>query len=258
MSAPVVISIIVLIIFVSITILFIGQAREKAKIEKIRKANTLQDRYRRLKRISLDLPPQYLPRELKILLLERCIDTLNELKVIQNEKFKYASSLVEDTALLEQIKASKEKPKPQQITNEAQAKEVRTLLEALIKFIQNQSKKGFLEKSLAKKHTSFITYMASRSKADYYAAKAKEAISQNKLRIAIHNFHNAIGELEPTKSMTASQKAIQAYKIKIKELEKLADKVSKEGSEKKESMDKEWSEFMQDDDDWKKKNAYDD
>lgn len=259
MSTPIIISIIILIILVSIVLVFIGQAREKAKIEKIRKVNSLQDRYRRLKRLAEELPAQYLAKEIKILVLERSIDSLRELSALQGDSFKYEESLQADLELLNTLKEAEYKPKSAPITDEAQAKEVQSLLEILQKFIEAQKKKGFIEASSAKKHIQLIAYYTAKSKADFYANKAKANISKDKLRLAIHNYHNAITELEAVKTLTVAQKTIKAYRIKIKELDKLADDKKAVKEDKPESIDDEWKSFVGDDEDpWKKKNAYDD
>ncbi|MCP5206680.1 MAG: hypothetical protein H7A01_05720 [Hahellaceae bacterium] len=258
MSAPVIITIIVVIIAVSIALIFIGQARERAKIERIRRANTLQDRCRRLKRLTTDLPPQYLAKELKILIIERSIDTLNELKQLQKADFKHGATLQDEESSLELLKQSTEKPQAVPIVDEVQAKEVQGLLEALQKFVEAQRKKGNIDNASAKKHIQHITYYAAKSKADYYANKAKANIQLKKWRLAIHQYHSAIAELEPLKALTVAQKAIQAYKVRIKELDNLAEEEKKVAAAKPEEKPDEWKSFIGDDDQWKKKNAYDD
>lgn len=260
MGAPVIITIIVIIIAISIALIFVGQARERAKIEKIRKVNSLQDLCRRLKRLTDELPPQYLAKELKLLIIERSIETLNELKDIQKSDFRHEATLQNEMGLLEQSKQSTEKPEPVPIVNEVQAKEVQALLEILQKFVDAQRKKGNIDGASAKKHIQHITYFAAKSKADYYSNKAKANIKSKKWRLAIHLYHNAITELEPVKALTIAQKAILSYKLKIKELDKMAEDEKKIAATVKPATDKDdaWKEFGGDDDPWKKKNAYDD
>ncbi len=261
MSAALVISIIVLIIVLSMIVVFIAQAREKARIEAARKSNALFDRYRRLKRIVHDVPPQYLAKEIKLLLLERAIDTMEELKELKGDEFRYQAQLDEDQELLSNCKKLQKEPPAVQITDEEKLNEIRKLLQILMKFIENQARKRNISVPSAKKHIQNTKFYIYRSKADLYENRANAAIKKEKLRIAIHNLHSAVSELEKIAEIPEAQNAIKATRVKIKELETIADEQNKakaQSATKTSAASKEWDEFLDDDDDWKKKNAYDD
>lgn len=111
MSSALILSIIVLIIVLSMIVVFVAQAREKAKLEAARKANALLDRYRRLKRIINEVPPQYLANEIRLLLLDRSIETLEELRELKGNDFRYQAQVDEDQELLSNFKKlQKESP----------------------------------------------------------------------------------------------------------------------------------------------------
>lgn len=261
MSATAITIIIILIILGSITVLFISQAREKARIEKVRKANSLQDRYRRVQRLINEIPPQYLNNELRIMILERSIETLTELATLKSDP-SIQSNIQNDKQALNTIKEAKEAPKPVPIKDEASAKEISKLLELLYRFIERQRAMKKLDQTTSKKYLVYISYLISKVKADLAVSKAKEAQKNGKLRVAIHNFHNAVSEMMRIKENPMAVKAINSYKVKIKQLEEIADKEGKDetldAEAEKEVKNKEWDDFLDKDDDWQKKNAYDD
>lgn len=263
MSATTITIIIILIILGSIATLFISQAREKARIEKIRKINALQDKYRRMQRFLTEIPPQYLNKELRILILENCIDSLNKLKVYKSDPALEAKFLLNTTALQE-VKSTKETPKPVIIKDDATAKEVSKLLELLFRFIERQRAIKKIDPATSKKYLIYINYLISKSKSDLFIVSAKESHKSGKLHAAIHNYHNAIAEMTRIKDNPLAIKAIKNYRVKIKELETLA---SQEGAENKQTepsteagaLNKQWDSFEKEKEDpWKKKNAYDD
>ena len=264
MSVTAITIIIILIILGSILILFISQAREKARIEKIRKTNALQDKYRRMQRLVTEIPPQYLNKELRIMVLEACIDALTKLKVLKPSP-ELESKLGASLASLQEVKDSKENPKPVPIKDDATAKEVSKLLELLFRFIERQRATKKIDSTTSKKYLVYINYLISKSKADISINKAKESQKTGKVRAAIHNYHNAVSEMTRIKDNPLAIKAIKSYRTKIKELEVLAEQEAKGRSPEEEeteegSMNKEWDSYLEKDkeDPWKKKNAYDD
>lgn len=261
MSVTAITIIIILIILASIAALFISQAREKARIEKVRKANLLQDRYRRVQRLLNEIPPQYLNKELRVMILERGIETLKELAPFKLDT-SIPSKLAADEQKLKEIQESNEKPKSVAIKDEAAAKEVRKLLELLYRFIERQRASKKLDKASSNKYLTYINYLISKSKADFYVDRAKQSNANGKIRVAIHNYHNAVSEMMRIKENPLAVKAINNYRAQIKQLEAAAS----EGSEKpqtekpaeQETLNKEWDSFLDKEDKWKKKNAYDD
>ncbi|MFD2228616.1 hypothetical protein [Alkalimarinus sediminis] len=261
MSATAITIIIILIIVGSIAVLFISQAREKARIEKVRKTNALQDRYRRVQRLINEIPPQYLNNELRVMILERSIETLHELATLKSDT-SIQTNIQNDKQALNAIKESKEAPKPVAIKDEAASKEISKLLELLYRFIERQKAMKKLDKETSKKYLIYINYLISKVKADLAVSKAKDAQKNGKLRVAIHNYHNAVSEMMRIKENPLAVKAINSYKTKIKQLEELADKEGKNDTSnpeaENEARSKEWDNYLDKDDDWQKKNAYDD
>lgn len=249
------------VIFISIIAVYFVQAREKARIEIIRKLNVLRERHRHLQQLLHELPPQYLTNELRTMILERSIETVGELVKIKNDARSQAA-LKQDQEQLKTLAEKNPTFKPVPVRDENMAKEVRKLLEILLRFIQTQHKRKIIDAASAKKYQEQIIFLAAQSKADLFNARANAANKAGKPRVAIHNYHNAIESFKDMAKHPQAATLIKEYRSKIKALEEVADehnrKVKEEAQKKMDSND-EWNSFLGDDkNDWKKKNAYDD
>ena len=244
---------------VLIGLVYLSQMRERARIEKIRKTNALTERHNRMQLLLHELPPQYLNNELRIMVTERSIETLNELSALNNsDKLKLQSS--QEQEFLKQLREKKPKYKPVPVQNEAKAKDVRVLLESLSRFVQNLHKRKRLDATNTKKYLNHIDFSISQSKADLFTARAKAAIKADKPRVAIHNYHNAIDAFKTLSNNPQASKAVAQFKAQIKELELSAEQQKGGKGNTPESAagdNKEWDSFLKnDDDDWHKKNDY--
>ncbi|PID43478.1 MAG: hypothetical protein CSB48_05280 [Proteobacteria bacterium] len=250
------ITLIVLLIAGSIVVVTISQAREQAQLKAVRDARTLANRYRRLKRILNEVPDQYLAKEIRLLLLERSIDTLNEIKQIKGKEFQLQSQLDEDKQLVRQLKGTTKSEKAVPVVDEKKAEEIRKLLRVVINFIINQQKKGIITARSANLHINSSKYYIVKLKADLHENRANAAMKIGKLRTAIHHYNSAISALEVMKNVPAAQDAILALRKKINKIKKVVNKTSTTTASKT-AKDKEWDNYMEDDG-WKKKNTYDD
>jgi hypothetical protein len=238
--------------------IYLSQMRERARIEKIRKTNALTERHNRMQLLLHELPPQYLNNELRIMVTERSIETINELSVLKGDE-KLKQQLSQEQDFLKQLREKKPKFKPVVVQNEAKAKDVRILLESLSRFVQNQNKRKRLDATNTKKYINHIDFSISQSKADLFTARAKAAIKGGKPRVGIHNYHNAIDAFKNLTNNPQASKAVAQFKAQIKELEQSADqqKGTQGNSAESAGENKEWDSFLKnDDDDWHKKNDY--
>lgn len=241
----------------SITAIYISQARERARVEKARRTTICMDRYQRMQQLLHDLPPQYLNNELRVMILERSIETLHEL-IQLNRDAKHESYLEADQENLKQVREQNPKFPPVPINTEAKAKEVRDNLEILHRFIESQHRNKRLTAAVAKKYLDFIKLSICQSKADLFVARADAA--KEKPRLAIHNYHCAIDAYKTLAEHPQALKAIQQYRIKIKALEALAEEQKNATKTQVDPVEKnksEWDSFLKDEDTWQKKQDYD-
>jgi len=243
-------------ICVFIGVIYIGQMRERARIDKIRKTNALTERHNRMQLLLHELPPQYLNNELRILVTERSIETINELSSIKNDD-RLKQQISQEQVFLKQLREKKPKFKPVIVQNEAKAKDVRVLLESLSRFVQNLNKRKRLDANSTKKYLNHIDFSICQSKADLFTARAETANKAGKPRVAIHNYHNAIESFKTLTNNPQATKTVAQFKVKIKELEQSAEQQkSVQGTPESTGENKEWDSFLKSDDDWQKKNDY--
>lgn len=244
-------------ICVFIGVVWLGQMRERARIEKIRNTNALTERHNRMQLLLHELPPQYLNNELRIMITERSIDTINELSSLKNDH-RLKQQIKQEHDFLKNLREKSPKYKPVLVKNEAKAKDVRVLLESLSRFVQNLNKLKRLDGSKTKKYLSHIDFSICQSKADLFTARAEAASKAEKPRVAIHNYHNAIESFKTLTNNPQATKTIAQFRAKIKSLEQSADKQKGTQGNAPESAgdNKEWESFLKSDDDWHKKNDY--
>lgn len=243
-------------IILSVFAIYISQARERARIEKIRRTNVCNERYQRMQQLLHDLPPQYLNNELRIMIAERSVETLNELVRLTKDP-RHEGYLKSDLDYLKQLRENNPKFSAVKVTSEAKAKEVRNNLEVLQRFIQSQHKNKQLPAANAKKYLDFIALSICQSKADMFDARANAA--KGKPRVAIHNYHCAIDVFKPLASNPQAIKIIQQYKLKIKQAEAEAGKKNQTTKPADATGEnEEWDSFLEDKGTWQKKNTYDD
>ncbi len=259
MSATTITIIIFAVIILSVGAMYMSQARERARIEKIRRTNIYNERYQRMQQLLHDLPPQYLNNELRIMITERSVETLNELIRI-NKDPRHEGYLKSDLEFLKQLRETNPKFPAIPVSSEAKAKEVRNNLEILHRFIESQHKNRRLSAVNAKKYQDYIMLSICQSKADLFCTRAKAA--KSKPRVAIHNYHCAIDAFKPLANHPQAAKTILEYKAQIKALEAEADQQNQALKEKNapspESQSSEWDSFLDKKDTWQKKNNYDD
>ena len=258
MSATTITIVIFALICLSITAIYISQARERARVEKARRSTICMDRYQRMQQLLHDLPPQYLNNELRTMILERSIETLHEL-IQLNHNAKHESYLQSDLEHLKQIREQNPKFNPIPVKSEAKAKEARDNLEILHRFIESQHKNKRLSAAVAKKYLDFIKLSICQSRADLFCNRAEAA--KGKPRLAIHNYHCAIDAYKVLGEHPQALKAIQQLRLKIKALEAEAEQqnqTTKTTTDPAQQNNSEWDSFLKEDDTWQKKNTYDD
>lgn len=258
MSTTIIVVIFFLLVLASIGVIGFIQMRERARIERQRKLTQLENTHLRMRRLIAELPSQYLTQELKILLIDRAIEVLQELQILKHDPARDAL-LAEDRASRENILKGRDKVPPSRIESPARAKEVQHLLEALFHFIETQQHARKLDGKLARNYLKYVLYLIHRTRADLMIHQAREMTKQGQLRKAISHYHNVLGELERCKDYPLAQKTILSVKTTLNELRVQADQQSANAGKNKntEKLDKEWQAFSKEDESWKKKADYD-
>ncbi|BES71098.1 hypothetical protein RE428_21160 [Marinobacter nanhaiticus D15-8W] len=245
------------IVLLSIAAIVISQAREKAKIERARRAKALEDSYRASRRLLEELPPQYLTKDLKSILLMRGEEVCRDAESLKGDLpvGKWRDEL---KTRRQQMDDNADERSPQRIDSPARAAEVKGQLQLLFKMIEGMQKRGRLDSKLARHNLKLVLFLIHKTQADLHVSQAREHTRQKQFRKAIHAYHLASTELGKAKDNPMALKAIKSFRVRIKELEDLANGAApKTQDEEKHRLNKEWDSFLHDEE-WKKKADYDD
>jgi hypothetical protein len=246
------------LVLLSIGIIVVTQLREKARIEKARKATALEGAYQLTQRLLDELPPQYLTSELKQIILRRAEDVCDQLKPLGSQL--PVSQWQADITARRQAMADEADKKPTvRIETPGQAGEIKQLLQAQFRMIEAMMRSRAIANQLAKKYLKQTLFLINKTQADLHAHEARELSRQNEIRKAIHAYHLASTEMGKSPDHPTALKAIKSYRTRIHELEsQLEENVDSATAEEKRRLEKEWDHFLEeDDDDWKKKADYD-
>lgn len=243
------------IVAVSLMIIFISQMREKARIERVRKITALEDSYNTAARMLSEIPGQYLTRDLKLLLLKRMEDACHSLMSLKSDQ--PVKRWLESTAQVKkQVLDDNDHRPPVKIDAPDKANHVKQLLQNLFKTVESMHKAGRIDSATAKMQLKYILFLVHKTHADLYVFQAREHIRQNQIRKAIHAYHMASTEMGKSRDNPLAMKAVKSFRTRIKELEEMAA----EGEIKQEEdskLDRQWDNFLQEDEAWKKKADYD-
>ncbi|MDX1754791.1 MAG: hypothetical protein R3175_01900 [Marinobacter sp.] len=256
MDTTAIIGLLAAIVVVSIAAIVFTQLRERARLERARKAKILEDGYKRAATLLDELPNQYFTRELKLILLQRmehCCQALQKL----GTSLPVADWLSEAHSLTKKVRADEDQRPSTRIDSPEKSKRVKELLENLFKLIETMHKAGELDSATAKRNLKYVLFLVHKTHADLHIFQAREFIRQDEKRKAIHEYHLATTEMGKSRDNPLAAKVIKSLRTRIKELEgQVNEGQPKQASEEQSRLDKEWDTFLEDDK-WKKKADYD-
>ncbi|TBW59142.1 hypothetical protein EZI54_02180 [Marinobacter halodurans] len=246
------------IVLLSIAVIVFVQIREKARIERARRAKTLEDTFRLTQRLLDELPPQYLTQDLKSIMLMRADEVCRSLADLKTD-LPVKQWADETRTRRQRLEDGADERSPQRIDTPGRAAEVKGLLQSLFRLIEGMQQRNRIESTVARKNLKLVLFLVHKTQADYHVSQAREMIRQNQVRKAIHAYHLASTELGKAKDNPMAVKAIKSFRTRIKELEAMAS--AQEGDpgkdQEKHRLDKEWDSFLHEEE-WKKKADYDD
>lgn len=245
------------IVVISIAVLVISQMREKARIDRVRRTTALEDSYKRCARLLSELPGQYLTSELKLLLLKRMEDVCNDLAGLKSDLpvEQWRESALQLKTLIQE---NRDETQSVKIDSVDKSNDVKELLQNLFKMIEAMHKSGRIDGKTAQKNLKYVLFLVHKTHADLHVFQARDLIRQNEIRKAIHSYHLASTEMGKSKDNPLAIKAVKSFRTRIKELETMiAGGESAGATETDSQLDKQWDNFLHDDE-WKKKADYDD
>ena len=263
MTVTAIIIILIALALLGVALLVVSQMREKARIERMRRVKTLEDSHSLLRRFIDELPPSYLDKTLKRVILERALEVAKQLRSI-GAPGEVEARIESDQAALSALEAGDPGgPGEVPMNDQTRVKEVRNLLQMLFRFVERQKAAGRLSADVAREQLRTILFLVHNVYAELMVHQAQEYYQTQKYRRAIHCYHLAASELEKSKDHPQAVELVKKYRERIKELNRLASgDDSGKKQEKKQavpsSVNREWDEFVHEEEAWKKKADYDD
>jgi len=260
MTTATVIMILFAVAAVSILVIFTAQAREKARIERQRRLTAAEDGYRHIHSILDGLPPQYLNRELRQLLLREAIRRAGVMGELGSTK-NIDGLIRADEERLEQLTGeTSETAQPVKIESAETAREIKSLLKSLFDLIEKSAKQGQIQSGAAKQYLKHVLFLARKTQADFLSAMARDQHRNGKPRKAIHYLNMAQTELAKVRDHPQAQQMLLRLRDHIKALEEASpDSTEKAVANKQQKqLENQWEAFIEEEEGWKKRADFDD
>ncbi len=158
----------------------------------------LTERVRRYQNILVQLPPHYLPRDLKMLLVLGLINALEQQKRLKypGDEDKVRNKLDSAHDLLRQLNAAKEEPEVRPITRPDKAKEAREILDSVRSFILFMTEQRQMDEARTDEYLEMIDHLKMQTHLDLIDSAARKAAADGDYDTAISVFKGAIEELK--------------------------------------------------------------
>ncbi|MAM86759.1 hypothetical protein [Allohahella sp. A8] len=239
---------------------FFFQWRQKHREARQRRLQELKARDRRLRNLADGLQGGLIAADVRLLLSRTGQEVAKELKELGLSDLADEASIDWQTYSGNAAKAAAE-PVPK-FSNEASAVAARKLLKTLYRFIELQIRMKRLDYKTGYERLQQTQFLIARTMADAHHRKAVDATKQNRLRVAIHHYHDAVAGFAKLQDNPLAIKYINAFRSKIKALEAQATEEQKQKSVETpdpgdSKLKQGWNAIDSEADTWKKKQAYD-
>lgn len=246
---------------------FLSHSIEKKRIQRQRLITALRARRNSFRDLVTGFPTGFLSNDLTALLYRALIDCCEQLSRIEPNDPIHAENLNLYSNLLA---SQKEAPVHNKVrlNNPTQIKEASHLLQELQKFVMQQSIQKLINTVQTEVYTEQINRLMLQMAVDGHVFNARQAQQIGKIRLAVHHYALARKALTAGNSSHAFDKQITQLDTVIAKLQEKTE-IASEGQSTstpstppKMSLDsdqtsKEWKQFEEENEKWKKKSIYD-
>ena len=188
MSSVTITIIIIVLLAGLVCFAFVSQTIEKNRKQKQRLLAALKQRARNFKYVLSGFPPDFLTRDLTVLVHRCLIDVCEQLSKLEPTERQYVDELLFYTQQMEEVQKKPKSKRPKPLENPQQVKEVKSHLEEVNKFIFQLERRGTLNSSQAQAYSSQIRQLTLQMTVDNYVLNAKQAQGSDKKRLAVHYY----------------------------------------------------------------------
>lgn len=233
--------------------LLFKNGQQKRLEQRQRLLTALKARRNLFKDLITRFPEGFLSKELSVFLLRALRDTLEQLQQLEPKTSGLPDELASTISLLTHVTNNPPSARVR-LTNLEQIKEARKLLQELHRFISLQEQTQQISHQDASLHKDLIKRLALQIAVDGHTLGAKAALSQGKIKLAIHHYTLAL-------KLLTSENASKIFDQQILQLsqhiEKLRESLAPQPELDPAPESRDWSKFEAESDTWKKKNLYD-
>ena len=255
MSPLVITALIISGIVVLFAIGYINHLVENSKLEKARLKADLNDRVRRSRDVSENMPGQLMTPALKLLLSRFELQHGERLLSLDKQNANLSNRIAELRELVAKGDDIPVRNPPQQITTEAMAKDIRYLLENFHGQITRAAQERLLPANDAKRWLGEIRHMLVQVHTEFFGNLGQQFMQQSQPGQARLAYERGVQYLR-------KQPDTERYKAQLQKFEQLLARANAVVLEKAKPADDEPSELTEglkslEENDWKKKNIYD-
>jgi hypothetical protein len=244
-------------LFILIAVTFTLQQIEKNNAEKSALIAALKSQTRNFQQLLDGFPEGFLSRDLKLLVCQCIAEGLDQLQRIDRSNPQHQQQqrqLAEQTKQL-QAQAGDQR-QYQSLDNPAQMQEVQKLLNSLFNVVQRLHQNKRLNTAQAEAYAQQVQRLTTRVALDSHLGTAQQALSERKIRLAIHHYGQALEKMTKDNADGLFSAQISAYQQRIVELDVLEHELQKQ-QQNKAANSSEWSALQPTEDPLQKKNVYD-
>lgn len=242
---------------------FAAQTIQQKREHRKRLIAALKSRARTFKYMLNGFPPNFLTKELIVLVQRSMADVCEQLSKLEPNEPSHVQELQLVTSQMVESKRQSGPGKAVSLESQQQIKDVKLGLEELYHFIDTLDRKQTLPRSQAEIYRAQIKHLALGISVDSYCLHGKQAMQSEKTKLAIHYYELALKLLTRENKRSVHEARIQSIREILTELEKRMESedpqmnLSSQEIAEQEGVQDEWDKFNQKDTQWKKKNVYD-
>jgi nicotinamide mononucleotide adenylyltransferase len=253
--SPLVLITVPLLAVVMICFAYLSKSKERAAAHKMRMMAKYKDRARKLDRIIFGLPPNYLPKTLRVLIHACTLDSLRQMHTLsgRGDIEQQLASVKRTLATLANIEPKHDESATVSI---AALRECKHLLQDLHSLIIEFHSDGTLDRDSAQTQLQEVRKAMLRVTLDTYKEAADTAISQNNGGLALHYCATALSRLNQDPSIQGLEKEKAYFTEQVRKFEQQIQSGAhnrKNQNAPEEAVLAEWQALEKPDDSWKKR-----
>lgn len=260
-----VIAIVFLLLILLAGYLFLSHSIEKRRNQRQRVITALRARRNAFRDLATGFPAGFLSHDLTALLYRALVDCCEQLSVLEPKDPTHSEQLSLYTNLLSTQKEGSQQPKVR-LDNPKQIKEASQLLQELHKFVLQQSATKVINQVQTDAYTDQIKRLVLQMSVDGHIFNARQSQQVGKAKLAVHYYTLARKALAAENNGHGFDKQITQLDSIIAKLQEKVD-AQPEGAAGEPAANakpategapsKEWKQFDEENDKWKKKQIYD-